>query len=111
MITLVILNLGFLAVEHFWQLPHEYVIIIQWFDVLTAVIFLAEFAFELYFARDRKKYIKYHWFYLFAAVPVPSVFFEELRAVRLLRLMKLLQVFAHMRYEHNTRLFEKNGFR
>jgi hypothetical protein len=61
--------------------------------------------FEWHFARDRHHYFKYHWFYLIAAVPIPTQTFEILHGVRLLRLVKLLQIFAHLRYENNTNLF------
>ncbi|QQS20085.1 ion transporter [Candidatus Saccharibacteria bacterium] len=106
MYGLVGLSFVFLALEHFEQLNHEQLIVIEFFEVGVALIFLAEFVFEWYFARDRARYLRHNWFYLIAAVPVPTTSFEILRGVRLLRLFKLLKIFAHMRYEHNTRLFE-----
>ncbi|HRC28548.1 MAG TPA: hypothetical protein PKV96_04150, partial [Candidatus Saccharimonas sp.] len=57
-------------------------------------------------AKDHALYLRHHWFYLLAAVPVPSTTFELLRGIRALRLLKLFKIFAHMRYERNTRLFE-----
>lgn len=111
MIVLVVANIAFLVLEHLVHLSHTQVLMIEIFDIITALIFIAEFAFEYYFAKDRGKYIRHHWFYLFAAVPLPSAFFEELRAIRLLRLLKLFKIFAHMRYEYNTHLFEERGFR
>ena len=110
MISLVVLNLIFLALEHVANLTHEQLVAVELFDIATAIVFLAEFAFELYWAKDRGKYIRHHWFYLLAAVPLPTTLFEELRVVRLLRLLKLLKIFGHMRYEHNTRLFEQSNF-
>lgn len=110
MIVLVVMNIVFLALEHFVPLTHAQIIAIEVFDVVTAVIFLAEFGFELYWAKDRGKYIRHHWFYLLAAIPITTTLFEELRVVRLLRLLKLLKIFGHMRYERNTRLFEKSNF-
>ncbi len=108
MMTLVAFNVIFLALEHFGSLSHEQLQAIEMFDIVTALVFLAEFGFELYWARDRRKYIRHHWFYLFAAVPIPTTLFEELRVVRVLRLLKLLKIFEHMRYERNTRLFERS---
>lgn len=110
MTTLVALNVLFLIVEHMEILSHDQLVAIEIFDIVTAVLFLAEFAFELYWAKDWGMYIRHHWFYLLAAIPVPTTLFEELRVVRLLRLFKLLKVFEHMRYERNTRLFEKSNF-
>lgn len=110
MMTLVALNLAFLALEHFAPLTHEQRFVIGIFDIMTAIVFLAEFGFEYYWAKDRAKYVRHHWFYLLAAIPISTTLFEELRTVRLLRLLKLLKLFGHMRYEHNTRLFEGSRF-
>ena len=110
MIVLVAMNIVFLALEHFVPLTRSQIVAIEVFDVVTAVVFLAEFGFELYWAKDRGKYIRHHWFYLLAAIPITTTLFEELRVVRLLRLLKLLKIFGHMRYERNTRLFEKSNF-
>lgn len=110
MIGLVVMNVVLLVLEHFVPLTHEQLVAIEVFDAATALVFLAEFGFELYWAKDRGKYIRHHWFYLLAAIPVTTTLFEELRVVRLLRLLKLLKIFGHMRYERNTRLFEKSHF-
>lgn len=110
MLSLVGFNIAFLAAEHFLHLSDDQIHAIEVFDILTALIFISEFLFELHFARDRRHYIKYHWFYLLAAIPIPSQIFEEMRVIRALRLLKLLKIFAHLRYEYNTRLFEKRNF-
>ena len=81
---------------------------IELVDIATALIFLAEFIFEWYWARDRQQYMRQHWFYLLAAIPIPTTSFELLRGIRALRLVKLMKLFAHVRYERNTRLFETN---
>ena len=107
MYMLVGISFAFLALEHFEQLTHEQLLMVELFDVVVGLVFLSEFVFEWYFARDRAKYVRHNWFYLVAAVPVPTTSFEILRGIRLLRLLKLLKIFAHMRYERNTRLFEK----
>jgi len=106
--TLVVLSFVFLALEHFERLSHEQLRAVEGFEIGVALLFLAEFFFEWHFARDRAKYLRHHWFYLIAAVPVPTTSFEILHGVRALRLLKLLKIFAHMRYEHNTRLFESS---
>lgn len=106
MFTLVALSFTFLALEHFERMSEAQLRMVEVYEVVVALIFLAEFIFEWHFAKDRRKYIRHHWFYLIAAVPVPSTSFEILRGIRLLRLFKLLKIFAHVRYERNTRLFE-----
>lgn len=107
--SLVVANVALLAYEHFYEPPLQQLLVIDSFDIATALLFIAEFVFEWYWARDRWLYIRHHWFYLFAAVPVPSASFEILRGIRALRLLKLLKIFAHMRYERNTRLFEASS--
>lgn len=111
MLTLVALSLGFLVLEHTETLTHAQLQVIELFEIGVALVFLAEFWFEWRHAKDRRQYVKHHWFYLLAAIPIPTQMFEILRGVRALRLLKLLKVFAHMRYERNTHLFEKRGFR
>jgi voltage-gated potassium channel len=105
MFVLVALSFVFLALEHLERLSEGQLRAAEVFEVGVALVFLAEFVFEWHFAKDRRKYFRHHWFYLAAAIPVPSTTFEILRGIRLLRLFKLLKIFAHVRYEQNTRLF------
>ncbi|QQS18798.1 ion transporter [Candidatus Saccharibacteria bacterium] len=105
MVTLVMSSFALLTLEHLERLTYAQLKGAEVFEVVVGMIFLAEFIFEWYFARDRAKYIRHNWFYLFAAVPIPTTTFEILRGIRLIRLLKLLKIFAHLRYEHNTRLY------
>ncbi|MFZ1801496.1 MAG: ion transporter [Candidatus Saccharimonas aalborgensis] len=105
MTVLVVGSFIFLALEHFEQLTDSQLAGVEVYEITVAFIFLAEFLFEWYYARDRRRYLRTHWFYLIAAVPVPTTTFELLKGIRLLRLLKLLKIFAAYRYEHNTRLF------
>lgn len=107
MLSLVALSFILLALEHLKRLSHEQLLAIELYEISVAFIFIAEFVFEWYWAKDRSHYVKYHWFYLLAAVPIPVQSFELLRGIRALRLLKLLQIFAHLKYEHNTRLFAR----
>ena len=107
MTVLVVGSFFFLALEHFEQLTDSQLAGVEVYEITVAFIFLAEFLFEWYYARDRRRYLRTHWFYLIAAVPVPTATFELLKGIRLLRLLKLLKIFAAYRYEHNTRLFSR----
>lgn len=107
MTVLVVGSFIFLALEHFEQLTDSQLAGVEVYEITVAFIFLAEFLFEWYYARDRRRYLRTHWFYLIAAVPVPTATFELLKGIRLLRLLKLLKIFAAYRYEHNTRLFSR----
>lgn len=107
MTVLVVGSFVFLALEHFEQLTDSQLAGVEVYEITVAFIFLSEFLFEWYYARDRRRYLRTHWFYLIAAVPVPTATFELLKGIRLLRLLKLLKIFATYRYEHNTRLFSR----
>jgi len=106
MLALVVLSLGLLVLEHLEHLSPAQLHMVDIFEITVSIIFLCEFLFELHFARDRTQYFRHHWFYLLAAIPIPTQTFEFLHGIRALRLLKLFKLFAHMRYEHNTRLFQ-----
>jgi voltage-gated potassium channel len=106
MMSLVAISSSTLVLEHFEKLTPMQLHYVDIFEIGVSIIFLTEFFFEYYYARDRALYFKHHWFYLFAAIPIPTQTFEFLHTIRVLRLLKLLKIFAHMRYERNTRLFE-----
>lgn len=107
MVTLALLCLTGLALEHLEHLNEWQLYALEYFEYFVGFVFLVEFGFELYFARDRKKYFVHHWFFLIAAFPVPSMSWDILRGVRLLRLFRLLKIYEHLRYEHNTWLFAR----
>lgn len=106
MTALVFVGFGTVLIEHLEVIEGEELLILDAIDVTIALIFLAEFVHEWYYARDRRKYMRYNWFYLFAAIPLPAQAIEILRGIRLLRLLRIAEEFARWRYEHNTRLFE-----
>ena len=108
MLTLVAMSFIFLALEHFEVLSHEQLHAIEIYEIVVSLLFLAEFLFELYYAKNRSKYWRSHWFYLLAAIPIPTESFEILKGIRFLRLLKLTKIFAEYRYDRNTWLFEKS---
>lgn len=106
MITLAMLCLIGLGLEHFEHLTEAQLYALEYFEYAVGCIFLCEFGFEWYYARDRRQYLRHHWFFLIAALPIPSMSWDILRGIRILRLLRLLKIYEHLRYEHNTRLFE-----
>ena len=102
MVSLAVLCLVGLVLEHFEHLSETQLYWLEAFEILVGVLFLIEFAAELYFAKDRKKYWTGHWYFLIAAVPLPTQTFYVLRGIRILRLLRLFKIFAHLRYEENT---------
>lgn len=111
MLLLVASSLLFVGLEHFGKFTHEQLLMIEVYEVIVGLVFVGEFIFEWYHAKDRQHYLKYHWFYLFAAVPVPLESFELLRGIRALRLLKLVKAYSHLKYEYNTHLFDKTRTR
>lgn len=107
MITLVAISLGLLAAEQLYTFSEAQMLRTHIFELMVSVLFLLEFVFELHYAKNRRQYWRHNWYFLFAAIPLPLQAFEALHGIRALRLLKLLEIFAHMRYEYNTRLFER----
>ena len=99
--------LALLILEHLEKLSPEQLKLVEVFEIGVGVLFLIEFVFELYYARDRGKYWRHHWFFLLASIPLPFQSVDWLRSIRALRILRLLKVFAHLDYEHNTRLVQK----
>lgn len=106
MMLLLGLSFLFLALEHLEKLSDSQLAMVDIYEIMLAFIFLAEFVFELRFAKDKARYWRTHWFYLLASIPVPTTMFEVLKGIRALRLLRLLKIFTTYRYERNTRLFE-----
>lgn len=106
MLILALLCLFGLVLEHFEKLTETQLYALEAFEIVVGLIFLAEFAFEWYYAKDRKRYWRHHWYFLIASVPLPTQTFDALRGLRILRLLRLFKIFAHMGYEENTWLFE-----
>lgn len=106
MVGLALVSLGLLILEHFEKLDAMQLRFVEGFEIAIGILFLIEFIFEWYYAKDKSKYWRHHWFYLLAAIPIPAATFEVLRSIRIVRLLRFLKVFAHLGYEKNTRLFE-----
>lgn len=99
MAILALLCLAGLVLEHLEHLTESQLYALEAFETVVGALFLLEFGLEFYFAKDRKKYWRHHWYFLIAAVPLPTQTFELLRGVRALRILRLLKIFAHLRYE------------
>ncbi len=106
MITLAMVCLAGLALEHFGRLSTGQV---QWLNSLelgVGLIFLVDFGFEWYFAKNCQRYWHDHWYFLLASVPLSGQLFDIMRGLWLPRILRLFKVFAHLRSESNTWLFE-----
>lgn len=104
MVSIALVTLGLAIWEHAVGLSDSQIMYVDIVELVASGLFLAEFTAEWFFARDRGRYIRHNWFFLLAAVPITSMSFELLKAVRLLRLLRYLKIFAELRYEYNTRV-------
>lgn len=104
---LAIISLVLLVFEHLNKLNDAQLHFVEWFELAVGVLFLIEFCGELYYARDKGKYWRHHWYFLLASIPLPFQSVDWLRGIRALRLLRLLKVFTHLGYEQNTRLVDK----
>jgi len=105
LMTLLVISLACLALEHFERFTEEQLQMVEVYEFVLAFIFMGDFIFEWYHAKDRRQYWRHNWIFLLAAIPLPNALAEYLRAVRFIRLLRLFKIFAHMRYEYNTKLF------
>jgi len=106
-LTLIALSFLFVGLQHFGDLTHDQLLRVELYEISVALLFLAEFIFEWYHAKNRPYYIKHHWYYLLAAIPIPIESFELLKGIRALRLIQIIKAFSHLRYEYNTHLFSR----
>ena len=66
-------------------------------DLVIALIFLADFTYELVKAQDKKHYLKNNWYLLIASIPITESVFQALRSVQLLRLLRIIRLYARIK--------------
>lgn len=102
LIGLVLLSFVLLAFEHFSFLSTTQVRWVEVYEVTLGLIFIADFIYELRLSADKRRYIRHNWFFLLAAIPLPSGLADILRSVRLVRIIRLARATAHLEFaRHN----------
>lgn len=106
---LVIANLIALAFETLPDLSPFWRLALHNFEIFCAVAYTVEYAFRLYLARPRWKYVTsfYGIIDLLAIVPFYLMLAFNLQAVRAFRLLRLLRLFKLVRYTHAVQRFRR----
>ena len=102
LLTLVLLSFAFLGFEYFGHLSTAQLRWIEWYEIVLGCIFIIDFVYELQLATDKRAYVRHNWFFLLAAIPVPSNLADALRLIRFLRIIRLFRATAHLEFaRHN----------
>ena len=102
LIGLVLLSFVLLGFEHFGLLSATQLLWVEAYEVVLGCIFIADFAYELHLSTNKRRYIRHNWFFLLAAIPLPSGLADVLRSVRLVRVIRLARATAHLEFaRHN----------
>lgn len=107
-LTLIALSFLFIGLQQFSELTNQQRLFIELYEVTVALLFLTEFIFEWYHAKNRAYYIKHNWYFLLAAIPIPIESLEMLKGIRALKLIQITKAFSHIGYEYNTHLFSRS---
>lgn len=102
LLALVLLSFVFLGLEYFGHFSTAQLRMVEWYEIGLGCLFIIDFAYEWRLATDKKRYVKYNWFFLLAALPFPSNLADALRLIRLFRLIRLIRATAHLEFaRHN----------
>ncbi len=100
-LSLVLTSILLLAVEQFGHLSEDQLQALFFFDIVVGVLFIIDWLAELWLASDKRNYIRHNWFYLLAAIPIPNAFAQILRALRLIKIVKIIRLGLHYSYQKN----------
>lgn len=64
---------------------------IRYVDLTIAFIFLVDFIFHLMRAKDKATFLKYRWWEILAAIPITTETTEALRALKMARILPLIE--------------------
>lgn len=102
LLALVLLSFAFLAFEYFGHLSTAQLRWVEWYEIVLGCLFIADFVYELRLATDKRRYVRHNWFFLLAAIPIPSNLANALRIIRLVRIIRLIRATAHLEFaRHN----------
>ncbi len=94
---LALLSAGLLILELSLELAAEQTRLIYTIDFIVAMIFLADFGYELAVAKHKMRYFKKNWYLLLASIPVTESVFQALRSIQLLRLVRVVRLYARIK--------------
>lgn len=96
--VLALLSVALVLFEFFSNPSPQMLKSLNHIDIVIACIFLADFGLSLMLTGDRRKYLRYNWYFIFAAIPLSDSVAEALRGIRALRLIRLIRAGEHLDY-------------
>lgn len=93
---LILIDCGLLVVSAIYDMDANYLYLFSLIDLVTCIIIFVDFLYRAYNSEDKKEFLKHNWIDLIAAIPINFFLF---RALRFIKLIKLLKVFVMLRKE------------
>lgn len=97
MVFLAIASVLLLTFEVILDHQHEYVSLVRNVDLAIASIFLVEFFWHFYKAKNKKHFLAGHWWELLAAIPLSNEATQAMRSIRVLRVFDLIRLLRVIR--------------
>lgn len=101
--SLAIVSIFMIIFEYRSQPDIQMLLKLNRIDIVIACIFLTDFVLSLLLTRNRKKYLRHNWYFIFASIPITDSIAELLRGIRLLRLIRLVRAGEHLEYSVTKR--------
>lgn len=93
-IVLIILDTFLLILITFYNLDPVTVQQIIYFDLFICFILFCEYIYRISIAEDKKRFVKKNWYDIIAMIPIDFISSEFLFPIRLLRLVRVIRLFA-----------------
>ena len=95
--SLALLSAGLLIFEFSSDLLSSQLRVLYTIDLVIALLFLKDFIYEISVAKNKKLYFRQNWYLLIAAIPITEGVFQALRSVQLLRLLRVVRLYARIK--------------
>lgn len=94
---LALLSAGLLVLELSTELFAPQAQLLYTVDFIIAMLFLADFGYELSTATHKRAYLKKNWYLLLASIPITGGMYQALRSIQLIRLLRVVRLYARIR--------------
>jgi len=89
--------LAALMIDTFVKLPHEVSRVLKMLDDIICIVFLYDFFYRLYHAKNKWHFMKWGWIDLVSSIPTLE-FMRAGRALRMIRILRTLRAFRSIRH-------------
>ncbi len=86
---IVLIDTIFLFLTTFSTIPNHILFYIYLFDFIVCIILWIEFSYNLYYADNKKEFLKKNWYYIISMIPLDFFFIRAFRFIRIIRLFRL----------------------